>query len=278
MVKDGCINAQLKSSRSHAPTAELAALGGRLDLDGHAHVFHRPREAAPGARYLPGYEAPLAAWIDHLKRHRLIGGTLVQPSFLGFDNAQLLGAVAAARATGLRVTGSAVVPLDASVASLKALAASHVVSIRLNLIARPVPHEGKLRALAARAAEAGLGVELHVEGSRAGPICEATAGEGATLLLDHFGLAGDEDELARLLTPRVAPHVLVKASAPYRLPRGPLHPAELARRLLLTAVREVGADRVIWGTDWPHTQHEHETDFNAAMAANLALGELIDGA
>lgn len=54
---------------------------------------------------------------------------IVQPSFYGFDNACLLGALAA---LGNSVRGIAVVPQDVADSELQRLAGLHVVGVRLN--------------------------------------------------------------------------------------------------------------------------------------------------
>ena len=59
-------------------------------VDTHAHVFDRSCRLVEGRRYTPGYEAPAARYVEVLARAGVRHGVLVQPSFLGTDNACLL--------------------------------------------------------------------------------------------------------------------------------------------------------------------------------------------
>ena len=262
------------------PRALLSALAGRLNLDAHAHVFGRPTHGAEGSRYVPDYAAPLGRWFEHLRAHGMVGGTLVQPSFLGSDNRQLLQAIEQARALGFSVTGSAVVDPDVDQSTLRDLAGRDIVSVRLNWIGRSLPVNATVLAerMAATAASVGLAVELHMEAQRAPAICNAIVRQGATIILDHFGLARDEGELRRLLDGNDrAGTIFVKASGFYRLPVEPHVQSNLAHRLLAHAVRTIGEDHILWGTDWPHTRHEGHQSFRDAVTFNLSLHEAAVG-
>ena len=91
---------------------------------------------ANARRYAPGYDAPLAAYLAQLDAHGVSHGVLIQPSFLGFDNSQMLAAIAA---QPQRLKGIAVVPPDMAAADLQALDRQGIVGIRLNLFGRDTP-------------------------------------------------------------------------------------------------------------------------------------------
>ena len=80
-------------------------------------------------------------------------------------------------------------------------------------------------------------------------------------------LAGDENELAELLSRALTfvccDSLFVKTSAPYRLPaRGDgIANGALAQALSKVLIDALGAKQVIWGSDWPFTQHERLQDF-----------------
>ena len=249
----------------------LAIISGRRDLDAHAHVFRAADGAVPGARYAPRHDATMATWSLHLVSAGLAGGTLVQPSFLGFNNARLLAAMQLGRERGLLVTGSAVVPMDASASLFAALSRSGCVSVRLNLMKLALPD---LRAaewftFAGRARDAGLAIEIHLEHARAAPLVEAILEAGACVIVDHYALAPDADALSVVLGGRDLDRVFVKASAPYRLPHGG-DPAGSAARLRRRALETVGEANVMWGSDWPHTQHD--LTFERSLALNGGPG------
>src|SRR6476661_7179353 len=87
-------------------------------VDCHAHVFSADAPAVAGARYRPAYEATLEAWRAQWSRAGVTHGVLVQPSFFGTDNREMLAAIAQAPD---RVRGVAVIHHDASDAAIARL-------------------------------------------------------------------------------------------------------------------------------------------------------------
>ena len=99
-------------------------------------------------------------------------------------------------------------------------------------------------------------------------------------MVDHFGLptADDPTECSgfRRLLSATDPRVCVKLSAPWRVfPDLAVEAAAracgpLARRLF----DAIGPDRLIWGSDWPWTQHEKGQSYAqcAAWAAEWYEG------
>ena len=105
-------------------------------IDTHAHVFHRGLKLAPGRRYAPDYDAPLALYLEQLDRNGMSNGVLVQPSFLGTDNSYLVESL---KTAGGRLRGIAVVDPSVTADELRALDRAGVVGIRLNLVGQPLP-------------------------------------------------------------------------------------------------------------------------------------------
>ncbi|QEZ44465.1 amidohydrolase family protein [Cupriavidus oxalaticus] len=227
-------------------------------VDCHFHIFDAG-PAAPAARYRPPYAASLHEW------QRLAGGlgdpfgVVVQTSFLGTDNTALLAAL---RTMPARLRGVAVVDPDVSDAALRELDDAGVRGIRLNLYRDAGWRRigtAPWRALFARIAVLGWHVELHTDngdGSTVLAALDAALGEGdMPVVLDHFGrpgAAGVADPVFSVAAAvRERRQVWVKCSAPYRLV-APGAWRELAQRWL----EVVGADRLLWGSDWPWTNHE----------------------
>ena len=108
-----------------------------IRFDCHVHVYEEVT-ATRGARYVPAVPAPLAGWQAGMARHGLSGGVIVQVSFLGFDNSQLLDALS--RLDRQRFAGVAVVPDEIDAGALDALVAAGIRGIRWNLVrGAPVP-------------------------------------------------------------------------------------------------------------------------------------------
>jgi len=97
---------------------------------------------------------------------------------------------------------------------------------------------------------------------------------GCKLVVDHFGRPGEDIASDRgfdwLLGAAAEGRTWVKLSAAYRNWRDPLGPeARRAARLLLDAC---GPRRLLWGSDWPHTQHRERTGYSQSFAA---LGDWV---
>lgn len=237
-----------------------------MRIDTHAHVFLKDLPAIPNARYVPDYDAPLTAYLAFLDGIGAERGVLVQPSFLGSDNSFLLAALAAAQG---RLAGVAVVEESITPEAAEVLAAAGIRGLRYNLVGRSpeVLASADARAMLAIAAPLGWHVELHADAPDLDAALPFLRGFDCPIVIDHFGRPGPDD--AALVTGWVAdPRIHVKLSAPYRV----RHPdiRGLAGRL----VEAYGAERLMWGSDWPWTQHEA-----LAKGADLlpeALG--LDGA
>jgi predicted TIM-barrel fold metal-dependent hydrolase len=239
-------------------------LPAKIGVDAHAHVFHRGLALAPGRRYDPAADAPLSAYLAMLDRLDLAHGVLVQPSFLGTDNSFLLDCI---RATGSRLRGVAVVAMDIPAAELTELGANGIAGIRLNLVGAPVPdfRSAAWRAHLGRIAEAGLHIEVQCHGPDVPRVLPPLLETLPIVVLDHFGLPPGGDPahpvIRAILQLAAARRVYVKISAPYRF----LRPSEAIGPLLTAYLNAFGADFLLWGSDWPHTQFEQQGHAGAAL-------------
>ena len=147
--------------------------------------------------------------------------------------------------------------------------ADGVRGIRLNLVgatADALDAAVLPQRLADDLAALGWNVELHTDAGRLPQVLQRIDPR-LPVVLDHFGKpaaadAGDATfgAVARRLAAGGAP-VHVKLSAPYRL--GGVDPRALATRWRET----VGPHRLLWGSDWPCTNHESQADCGRLLAA-----------
>ncbi len=246
-----------------------------LRIDGHAHVFLASLPMARGRRYTPGYDATPQNFFDLLEKQGLGGALLIQPSFFGTDNSYLLDVLTTTRClpSAPRLWGVAVLEPSTSADKMRVLKESGIVGVRLNFFSHPLPDlASPLWAnYLARVEALGWHVEVHIEGPRLPALLDRLGGTISHLVIDHFGLPEAAaptrcSGFLDLLSDR-HPGICVKLSAPYRVfPLLPLDVAEqqcgqLARLLL----NSIGPERLIWGSDFPWTQHEREKTFTTCM-------------
>lgn len=238
-------------------------------VDTHVHVFVRGLPLALVRRYVPEYDATIDDYEKRMVQHGISHAVLVQPSFLGTDNSFMCDALRRYRS---QLRGIAVVDPSISEHDLDKLEADGVVGIRLNLDSLPIPEFERepWPRLLASIQRRGWQVEVHREARDlklvVGPLVEA----GVNVVVDHFGRADDDlgvDDpgFRYLLSQGPARRVWVKVSAPYRNGsegRG----IATAKKAIPLLVRHLGRDRLVWGSDWPHTRHESYRSIAAGLS------------
>jgi predicted TIM-barrel fold metal-dependent hydrolase len=60
----------------------------------------------------------------------------------------------------------------------------------------------------------------------------------------------------------------VKVSGIYRLEGSPEQNLAFAAQALCALEAHYGAQRLMWGSDWPHTQHESAVSFGTAVSSS----------
>lgn len=233
------------------PPLPLARLPARRlpegTVDTHFHVFREGAPLAPTRGYTPQMVG-LAEWRQLADAVGIASGVLVQPSVYGFDNTVLLEAL---DAEPDRLRGIVVLPPGTGEAELADLHRRGVRGMRSNT------HNGggisfaDLPAIAARLAPFDWILQLLVRSEELEVLPTLIGDLGVTIIIDHFGLLDPRDRDATLKSLRGAldtGRVYVKLSAPYRLAGDTAEIATLAAGLVATH-----PERLLWGTDWPHT-------------------------
>lgn len=257
----------------------LAADG--LIVDAHVHAWGMPSIAYPFGPH-DGLAAPeeafdaarLAAAMDAAG---VAAALAIQPRVYGYDHAYL---VEARRTLSQRLR---IVPLlnavrPTNVEEMEALAARDGVA-GFRVIAIGAEPAGWLvgpdaARLWTRISELDLPVGLLLD-PRQLPLVEVLAARepGLRLVLDHLGGVGSAawpEWGPVLLRMSLRPNVYVKISALGHLSRAVFPYADLhgpVRKILAS----YGADRLLWGSDWPHSYAYGSYEESAAAAAS-ALG------
>lgn len=244
-------------------------------IDCHAHVFSRGLELAAVRRYTPDYDATLAQYLSHLHVHGLSHGVLVQPSFLGTDNRYLLAAL---RQAPEQLRGVVVVERDVSRAMLDDMTRLGVVGVRLNLMGKALPdfRDVAWNGFLSHLAELDWHVELHANLADLPGLIGQLLPFGIRLVVDHFGrpdarLGLDQPGFAQLMELGQGGQVWMKVSGIYRLGATAPQNLEFARASLKLLEHCFGPERLVWGSDWPHTQHEEHVGFETVMGQLRAL-------
>lgn len=178
---------------------------------------------------------------------------IVQPSFYGTDNSCLVDALAA---MGERARGVAVLdPEEIEDRKLNDLHEAGVRGLRLNMLSvrsgvRPL--EEALGEVDAALAGSGWHIQVFCNPASYRFLEEQQRKLASALVLDHFGFlapAAAPDERAELLR-LIEGGAWIKLSGLDRLTRG-----EDAGwfRDLANDIADIGPDRIVWGSDWPHT-------------------------
>ncbi len=225
----------------------------RLDVppsaaDCHHHVYD------PAAPVWPGGRAHGAATLaDHARLMARLGlarQVMVQPSTYGFDNRLHLAALEQAGA-GARMV--AVVPPDAPVAELRAMAAKGVVGARANLISGVPLALADVAPLARRIAEVGWHLQLFVTGAMIAELAPVLREAPCDIVFDHFAQLPlhqwNRDPAWGVVRGLLeSGRGWVKLSSPYSLDQAdPQAVRDVARALVRAA-----PERMVWGTNWPH--------------------------
>ena len=252
-------------------------------VDAHCHVFGPGAQFpyAPERRYTPCDAPKTKLWglRDYLGFERNV---IVQATCHGADNRALVDAL---RASAGRARGVATVAAGVTERELAALDEAGVRGVRFNFVKRLVdttPREVLLE-IARRVAPLGWHVVIYFEAAELPELYTFFASLPTTVVVDHMGrpdvtksVNGPEFELfVRLM--REHPDIWSKVSCPDRLsksgPPGYEDVVPFARRIV-----EAFADRVLWGTDWPHPNMKSHmpddgalVDFIPKVATTAAL-------
>ena len=214
--------------------------------------------------------ALLSQWLNHLDIHRLKGGVLVQVSFLGNDNSQLCAALESLDENYF--AGVAVVSLNASDEEFERLSSVGVKGFRWNLVTGADITDLKdplVRSFLERIYARDMHIEIHLESPRLAGIINPLLSFGGKVVIDHLGLPTEQDPaeepwLQAIKKSKELSGLYVKLSGSYRTSFDTHQHAQ-------AIVSQLQPNRVIWGSDWPHTQHEGKVNYYSIANSRLKL-------
>ena len=247
--------------------------------DAHIHILDPRFPVVAGAVYQP----PVATVADYRAVQRRLGlqkVLVIQSSTHGTDHACLLDAIAQ---LGSGARGVAMVDAAVTAAELRRLTAGGVRGARCLMTPGGVLSWDDVPALAARIQDLGWHTNLQMRGNTFPQRFETIRALPGPVVIDHLGLFSrpvppDHPEVQVLLRLLDTGRVWVKLSAPYGGGTMGPPPFEAAWPLARALVRHA-PERMLWGSDWPHTfmtEVYKQPPGDAAMLLDLLL-EWTDG-
>jgi 2-pyrone-4,6-dicarboxylate lactonase len=241
--------------------------------DAHVHVFG-PRKRfsfAEGRRYTPS-DAPKELLFKLHERLGIQHCVIVQPACHGADNSVTIDAIAAA---GGSYKGVALVPVTISDTELKRLDAAGLCGARFHYMTHLAkgPQVDEVISFGNRLANIGWHLQIHMEAELIADLTPALKRSPVPVVIDHMGridasLGLEQPAFRALLALLTDKNVWVKVSGADRITRQdpPYSDAvPFARKL----VAEFG-DRCVWGSDWPHPNHQGPTPDDGMLVDILA--------
>ena len=225
--------------------------------DCHTHIHGDPARFPfySGRVYTPETAPPdeMAALHKALKVQRVV---IVTPSVYGTDNSATLYGMQARRPDA---RGVAVIDDTTPESALDAMGRAGVRGIRLNLatagINDPAVGRQRLQNAIERMRRRNWHVQINTNLAMIAAIKDVVAGSSVPIVFDHFGgaqasLGLEQHGFAELLELARSGKAYVKISGAYR--SSTLAPDYSNVVPLARALIAANADRIVWGTDWPH--------------------------
>ncbi len=226
--------------------------------DCHVHVFPDPAQFpfTPNRVYTPppASAKELLGLQEFLHLDRVV---IVTPSVYGTDNSATLAGM---RELGPeRARGIAVIDDKTSAAALDDMQKAGIRGVRVNLETAgefdPAASAKKLLAAVDRVKDRGWHVQVYTRLSIIAALSDQLGAQPVPLVFDHFGgaraeLGPEQPGFSALIALVKSDKAYVKISGSYRASdKAPDYPdvAPLAKALIAA-----NAERIVWGTDWPH--------------------------
>lgn len=254
--------AALTAPRPSRAAASQPATALQFDVpagacDCHTHIHGDPARFPffAGRTYTPEMALPeeMAALHKALRMQRVV---IVTPSVYGTDNAATLYGM---QARGADARGVAVIDDQTPDSALDAMGQAGVRGIRLNLatagITDPAAARQRFQAAAERMQRRGWHVQLNTTLPIIAALKDLVAASPVPVVFDHFGgakaaLGLQQPGFTELVELVRSGKAYVKISAAYRVTTQVPNYADVVP--LAQALISANADRVVWGTDWPH--------------------------
>jgi predicted TIM-barrel fold metal-dependent hydrolase len=257
VIAGTAIGRRLASAQPAQPTTPVnfSVPAGACDCHTHIHGDPAAFPLFPGRVYTPEIALPedMAALHNALRLQRVV---IVTPSIYGTDNSATLYGM---KARGADARGVAVIDDKTPEHELDAMGRAGVCGVRLNLATSGIsdPMVGRQRFIAAvtRVTRRNWHIQINTSLTMIAAIRDLVATSPVPVVFDHFGgaraeLGLEQRGFADLVELVQSGKAYIKISAAYRVSSAaPDYPDVVP---LAKALIAANAERVLWGTDWPH--------------------------
>ncbi len=247
--------------------------------DCHTHIIGEPTmfPLAADRAYTPETAKPdeMAAFHKALHIERVV---LVTPSVYDTDNSAMLYGM---KARGKTARGVAVIGEKTSDSELENLHRAGVRGIRINLATTgendPALARTRFQTDVARVKGLKWHIQMFTNLAVIGSIKDLVAGSPVPVVFDHFGgadaaLGVNQPGFSDLLDLVRGGHAYVKLSGVYRVSKEA--PDYKDATPLAKALIAANQDRMVWGSDWPHTRSTPKGHKNTELTT---LTQVDDG-
>ena len=245
----------LSKASQPATRVDFAVPPGACDCHTHIHGDPANYPMFAGRTYTPEPALPeeMARLHKALHMQRVV---IVTPSIYGTDNTSTLYGMAA---RGANARGVAVIDGRTTESELDTMGQLGVRGIRLNLatggVSDPAAGRQRFQAAAERMKRRNWHIQMYTSLAMIAAMKDLVASSPVPVVFDHFGSARAElgvqqPGFADLVELVRSGKAYVKISAAYRSSKNGPDFADVAP--LAQALIAANAERILWGTDWPH--------------------------
>ena len=244
-------------------------------VDTHFHIFGPPEVfpwSPPQKRVYTPPAAPLSHYQQLMEHLGISRGVVIQPMAHGHDNSVTLDAIA--RSNG-HLLGVAKVDDTFSDRDLETLHAGGIRGVRFNMIAESggTGNLDLIETVAGRVRDLGWSLTIHTKPDGLLENADWLARMRLPTIIDHYARVDFEDGVNQPAFQRLVDllrdnaHIWAKISCIERC--SSTGPPYADAPLFAQALVAAAPDRILWGTDWPHSQRY-------SIGDQCDTGELVD--
>lgn len=245
-------------------------------VDAHAHIFLENMPVSRAAWHRPDYAFTAEQYLEVLDRHGIHFGVIAGISIFGLYNDYMLAELRRNR----RLRGTANLLPTTERYILERMKQDGVVGARLQLTRRkelPDLGDEAYQLLLRRLVDLDMHIEVVVEGHLWPAVLPHLEASGVKIVIDHFGHPTASEGIncagfQAILRSAEKGRTWVKLSGAYRLtwarpgePRRDPDTRTLAHEAAQALLRNVGAERLVWGSDCPFVGHESHVSFQDTL-------------